>query len=134
MCDYCGCRSLPAIEDLGADHEELLVLADRVRREVRAGSRATAHTTFDLLLDRLRVHTEAEEASVFAALQAAGELLAEVEELKAEHAAVLAAAACLPETGWDEGVLALLDDLQAHIAREEYDVFPAAWAVGAYAG
>jgi hypothetical protein len=128
MCDYCSCRSKPVIEGLGADHEDLLTRAGQVRSLIDAGERAAARAELDELLDRLRVHTAVEEASVFVGLRAAGELVDHVEKLAAEHHDMWAVTAALDVDGpgWDEAVRQLLDDLHAHIADEEYDLFPAA--------
>ena len=114
------------IEDLGADHERLGDLARRVRTAIDAGDREAAHDALDDLITFLRHHTELEEASVFAALRAAGEMSDHVEALAADHAAVWDAVAALDDVDdWNARVLTLLDDLHEHIAREEYDLFPA---------
>ena len=128
MCDYCGCRSMPVIDDLGADHDDLLARARRVRGLLDAGDRDQAGSQLADLLDRLRVHTEVEEASVFAGLRAAGEMVDYVDSLAGEHAYVWAVVDALDPSdtaGWDAAVVGLLDDLQHHIGREEYDLFPA---------
>jgi hypothetical protein len=99
MCDYCSCRSIPVIEDLGDQHARLGVLAETVRRAAAAGDTVRARAVFDELVEVLRVHTAFEEATVFAALRSEGEM--------------------------DDDVDGLLADLHVHIAREEYDLFPA---------
>ena len=73
MCDYCSCRSMPVIEDLGADHEALLDLADDVERSIARQDEPAARRQFARLVEDLRLHTAVEEASVFAALVAARE-------------------------------------------------------------
>ena len=126
MCDYCSCRSMPVIEELGADHEDLLARAGRVRTLIADGDRSLARAEFDDLLARLRVHTEVEEASVFAGLRTAGELLDDVDALSADHAHVWSVASELGvDDARDAAVIQLLDDLHEHITREEYDLFPA---------
>ena len=128
MCDYCSCRTMPVIDALGADHDELLHLASLVRRAIGRGDHPAAGVSLDRLVALLRVHTAVEEASVFAALRAAGEFPDRLDGLLGDHAAAWDAVARLGVAGgdgWAARVLALLDDLAAHIALEEYDLFPA---------
>jgi hypothetical protein len=125
MCDYCGCRSMPVIDVLGNDHIRLQDLAGRVRRAIAAGSTGQARELLAELVALLRLHTDVEEASVFAGLRAAGELGDDVDALLAQHQAAWTAVARLEGESWKEEVLAFLDDLDEHIAREEYDLFPA---------
>jgi hypothetical protein len=125
MCDYCGCRSMPVIDALGHDHIQLLDLAANVRRAIAAGSTEQARELLAELVALLRLHTDVEEASVFAGLRAAGELGGDVDALLAQHQAAWSAVARLDTDRWDEDVLTFLDELGEHIAREEYDLFPA---------
>lgn len=114
------------IEDLGAEHDELRSMAGNVRRAIEGGRRIDARRQLEDLVDLLRSHTDVEEASVFAALRAAGELGEHVKSLAEEHTAVWAQLDAADSRAWDRTVLAVLDDLADHIAREEYDLFPAA--------
>ena len=125
MCDYCGCRSMPVIDELGAEHEALLTMCGAVRRAIDAGDRTGARAAFAGLLVALRLHTEVEERSILAVMRSSPELTETVDALLAEHGAVHDAVAALDEESWDAGVRKVLDDLHDHIAREEYDVFPA---------
>lgn len=128
MCDYCGCRSLPVIDGLGDDHEALLAHCGAVRRAVAAGDDVAARAALAELIDRLRLHTAIEEATVFRALVAAGEFADTVDELDDDHRRARAAIdelVSLPAAVWPSAALALVDDLRHHIAREEYDLFPA---------
>jgi hemerythrin-like domain-containing protein len=114
---------VPVIEDLGAEHDRLLTQSNAVRAALDAGDSAGARARLDGLLELLRRHNDVEEASVFAALSASGELVDQVDALRDEHGAVWAeVTAGLRQ---DADVLRLLDDLRDHIAREEYDLFPA---------
>ena len=116
------------IEDLGADHEDLLARSASVRALIDAGDRPAARPALDRLVEILRHHTEIEEASIFTALRDAGELLDDVDALAGEHRAVWTMVdrlELLDDAAWDDVVLAMLDDLHDHIAREEYDLFPA---------
>jgi hypothetical protein len=118
---------MPVIEDLGADHEELLLRSGEVRRALADDDRSRAVDGFTALVRLLRTHTAVEEASVFAGLRAAGELDGDVDALLAEHVDTWTAVDRLDAGAaeWSGAVLAVLDALAVHIAREEYDVFPA---------
>lgn len=128
MCDYCSCRSMPVIEDLGADHESLLARSSEVHRAIGRGDHAIARAELDRLVHALRHHTTIEEASLFAGLRAAGEMVDHVDALTGDHAAVSSDVARLDHLDgaeWDAAVVRLLDELRDHISREEYDLFPA---------
>lgn len=126
MCDYCGCRSVPVIEDLAADHENLHTLGHDLRRLIEAGDAAAAAAldAFRSVLDR---HCAVEEAGVFAGLRAAGELVDHVDALTVEHGAMTRALDHLDtqDPAWPSEVLAVLDELHDHMCRENYDLFPA---------
>lgn len=127
MCNYCSCRSMPVIEELGAAHAQLGVLADAVRRALAGDDVVGARSVFGVLVRDLRAHTTFEEATVFAALQAEGEMGDDVAALLDDHRRALDAADGLAadDPSWPSSVVKLLDDLHSHIAREEYDLFPA---------
>ena len=127
MCDYCSCRSMPAIEELGLAHARLGVLADEVRRGIAEGDAVRARAGLADLLDQLGEHTAFEEATVFAALQAEGEMGEDVAALLEDHRRSFEAVGDLPvdDGEWSSAVLQLVAELHDHIAREEYDLFPA---------
>jgi hemerythrin-like domain-containing protein len=124
MCDYCGCRSMPVIADLSDDHERILVLADDIRRALAAGAIDAATTTLGHLRDVLAVHHAVEEASILPALAAEG-LTEQTDSQASEHEASAMALAGLHDAS-DPSLPRLLDEIHDHIAREEYDLFPAA--------
>lgn len=119
---------MPAIGELGAEHELLLDLSDRVRRAIAGGDDNVACDQFGDLVEILEVHTAVEEAGLFAALGDEGELDEHVAALLGDHTAAWASVEAISRAaadGWDLAVCAFLDDLRAHIEREEYDLFPA---------
>lgn len=124
MCDYCGCRSMPVIADLGDDHERILLLAGDIRRALAAGSTADAEEALEDLRVVLVLHHAVEEASLLPALATEG-LADEVATQASEHAAESRALAELRGVH-DPSLASVLDDLHDHISREEYDLFPAA--------
>jgi hemerythrin-like domain-containing protein len=136
MCDYCGCRSHPAIEELSGEHETLLDILYDMQRETRRGSRdAVLGLVDDTLVPLLERHTHKEEQGLFRQLHdAAGR----VEELVDEHRTVdtLVEAVRAAGPGWPQAVTRLAQALSEHIVAEEVDLFPyamyeldgAAWA------
>ena len=119
MCDYCGCRTRPLLARLGIDHARIQGLSTAIRHDMGVD------TALATLAELLAAHSATEEAGLYPELAAAG---IATDDLYADHAAVDALvaaaragdAAALTEL---EGALARLD---AHIQREEYDLFPAA--------
>ncbi|HEX7099834.1 MAG TPA: hemerythrin domain-containing protein [Acidimicrobiia bacterium] len=124
MCDYCDCRRVPEIADLGAEHERIEELGDEALRLAKAGS-----PEFPAALDRLRAalepHVTREEKGVFAQARIAGLGSYYVDDLEEDHRRF----ATILDVGADIDAITLerlLDDLHRHIAVEEYDLFPAA--------
>jgi hypothetical protein len=117
---------MPLIEELAAEHERLTDLAAQVRRAVRDDDAGRARDRFGELVVLLMVHTAAEEAGVYAALRAVGELGDQVDALLADHASARQSTGGLGGSRWEEElVLGVIAELETHIAREEYDLFPA---------
>jgi hypothetical protein len=118
---------MPAIEELGAEHERLLDLAGRIRRAITGGDHTLARWAFSELLAVLRIHTAVEEAGLLAELRAEGEFDEHVAALLDDHTAAWAAVDAVGRAGdnWETTVCAFLDELRDHIGREEYDLFPA---------
>jgi len=126
MCDYCDCRSHPAVAALSADHEVLLDGLARLRRAVAADDAAAGHTLVHRLGEVLDRHTRREERGVFQELAAADVDPSYVASFAAEHDAVDVLVHRAGATGWRDAALRLAVALEAHIAREESDLFPAA--------
>jgi hypothetical protein len=119
---------MPAIAELGAEHERLLDLGGRVRRAIAAGDAAAGRRTFDDLVAILRVHTAVEEAGLLTELRAEGELDEHVAALLDDHRSAWAAVDAVGRSAgadWEAATGAFLDDLDSHIRREEHDLFPA---------
>jgi hemerythrin-like domain-containing protein len=130
MCDDCSCRDMPAIGELGAEHDRILDLAARVQRAIARGDGSSARSDFAELVADLRVHTAVEETGLFTELRAVGELDRHVAGLSGEHDDTWETINRLAATDaaggeWDTAVVAFLDELRDHIGREEYDLFPA---------
>jgi len=126
MCDYCDCRTRPPLERLGRDHERIVGSAQRLRARVHVDdmARLEARSLQQLLED----HDQWEEAGLYAELDRAG---IDTTDLRADHEAIHAilGAAADGSAIEPDSVLRALDQLQEHIHREEYDLFPAAHQV-----
>jgi hemerythrin-like domain-containing protein len=124
VCDYCDCRRIPEIADLGAEHDRIEELADDVMRALKMGD-GTAATAFTGLIAELTDHVAREEKGVFVEARRVGLGPEYVEDLEDDHrrfAVVLEDPAILDVVA----VEAFFDELHRHIAVEEYDLFPTA--------
>jgi hypothetical protein len=126
VCEYCGCREVPAIGELMDEHTALVDQAHRVRQDLSAGNPAAAMSRLDSLVADLERHVHREEDGIFRALRVAGDFVDEVDELEGEHRDLAAVIAGLDVGSPDfEGeVSRLLDDLAAHVEREDLGIFP----------
>jgi hemerythrin-like domain-containing protein len=127
MCDYCGCRNQPEINELSDEHDRLLDLAYQLHRLARRGSHAEVLAVVDgefaALLDR---HTGKEEQGLFTQLRSCDEADDRLDTLVGEHRELEARLAVVREAaaGWREVLTELVDDLDQHILDEEVDLFP----------
>jgi hypothetical protein len=126
MCDHCGCREVEAIRELMDEHTALVDQAYGVRQALGSDDPATAMSRLTDVVPRLQRHVQREEDGIFRALRGSGEFLDEVDALEGEHGDLEKAIAALDPDGPDfrVAVTQLLDDLDAHIAREDYGIFP----------
>ena len=85
MCDYCGCRGVPAIADLMAEHAALVDQAGLLRETLRSRDFASAMSGLTELVARLTGHVRREEDGIFTALRSTGEYVDEVNALEDEH-------------------------------------------------
>ncbi len=126
MCEHCGCLDLDPIHRFMAEHELIRDLGDDVRR--LAGTHPDeARVVLARLLAVLEPHARAEEEGLLRLLAADEEFAAYVHRLEAEHwdlHEALDRAAISAE--WARLVPPILDRLDDHTLREDYDLFPAA--------
>jgi hemerythrin-like domain-containing protein len=126
VCDHCGCRGVEAIGELMDEHTALVDQAYGVRRALASGDAATAVSRLADVVPRLQRHVRREEEGIFRALRDSGEFLDEIVALEGEHGdlekAIDALDAEAPEVL--AAITRLLDDLEAHITREDYGIFP----------
>ena len=122
MCEHCGCRQNPEIGKLGAEHDAISELADRLMGEVSAGTETVAGAAARLR-ELLIPHVRGEEGGVFRVADEIGLRYQYVEELEDDHRRFDGALSDPADLGVRE-LQALLDELYHHIAVEEYDLFP----------
>lgn len=122
MCEYCGCREEPEIGALGAEHDAIIDLADRVLAELGTGEESIAGAT-TRLLGLLIPHVQREEGGVFRLAEAMGLGNEFVFDLEDDHRK-FDGALSNPENLDAAALEAVLDELYRHIAIEEYDLFP----------
>lgn len=122
MCEYCGCRDNPEIGALGAEHDAIVELADRVLAEIEAGVETMGGAAARLRA-ALTPHVQREEAGVFRIAEDMGLGNEYVDDLEGDHRRfdrVLSDSDSLDAAALE----AVLDELYRHIAVEEYDLFP----------
>lgn len=128
MCEHCGCRGVPPIAELMDEHLDLLDLAGTVRRLLADGDRFAAEAALGELGRRLEGHVLLEESGLFTALKDQGDIAEHVLDLEEEHAGFDESLGLLDVDAADfaDRVEALLEDLSAHIDKENLGIFPVA--------
>ncbi|MEU1810675.1 hemerythrin domain-containing protein [Micromonospora aurantiaca (nom. illeg.)] len=129
MCEYCGCRSVTAIDQLTREHDTVVNLIGDVRAAHAAGDAVRMAELARRISAVLAPHTEVEEHGLFPLL--ADDFPDHVAALEAEHRrveAVLGAARTeVPaDPGWPQQLMETLELLREHILKEQDGVFPAA--------
>lgn len=126
MCDYCGCRSVAAIDQLSEEHEQVLALVYFLRGHAQRGELQPARTVADDLAVLLEVHTEKEEHGLFSELRTSWGADQRLDELTSEHQEIhdLVLAVMQGQSGWETAALRLTKALSEHILAEETDLFP----------
>ena len=126
MCGHCGCQGVDAVGELREEHAALLDAAHDVRRALVAGDRVAASDHLTRMVGDLVRHVAREEQGIFTALRDQGDFADEVEALEGEHLALDAAVASLDpgSPDFEPRVLGLLEELDAHIEREDLGIFP----------
>lgn len=129
MCEYCGCQSLAAIDELTREHDAVVNLIGDVRRAHGRGGTGAMAATARRIAAVLGPHTEVEEHGLFPMM--AGDFPDQIAVLEAEHRRVEAvlteASQRTPaDPAWPDRLLAVLDMLRDHILKEQDGVFPAA--------
>lgn len=127
MCFYCGCREVPLIREFIGEHEVVTDLAAELGVALRAGDAVTAGALLAPFAELLEAHWRGEEDGLFQAMHADAVYAGYIDALVAEHAQLrdLLAEANVRRADDRERLLAALDELRRHIAKEEDGLFPA---------
>jgi hemerythrin-like domain-containing protein len=131
MCEYCGCQTVTAIDDLTREHDMVVNLIGEVRAAHAATDTARMAELARQITSVLEPHTYVEERGLFPVL--AADFPDQVTALQAEHRhieAVLGEAAdgAPADPTWPARLVETLDLLREHILKEQDGVFPAALA------
>ncbi len=127
VCSYCGCREIPVIALLNAEHDAIVNSTYALQVAHRDHDVAAASVAASKLAELLHPHTQREQDGLFAEMSKDELFTAHIASLCAEHREldVLVAAITAGDLGRIPDMLTLLHD---HIDREENGLFPAALA------
>ena len=127
MCNYCGCREIPMIAKLNAEHDAIVNSTYALQVASREHNVESAKTAGKILAELLHPHTHREQVGLFAEMNK--------DELFTEHIASLCAEHDelddeleLIAAGDMTRITAMITLLNNHIDREENGLFPAALA------
>jgi len=127
VCHYCGCRQLPLIIDLIAEHDSATALGVRALEAMDRDDLEAADDLLAQLAHELRAHWQGEEDGLFHAMRSSAEYAEYIDVLVREHRALeaLLAATDLTSPSDREAVRAAISELAEHIKKEEDGLFPA---------
>jgi Hemerythrin HHE cation binding domain len=130
MCDHCGCRQ-GVIAELMDQHDRISELGCEVRIQLALGDELAARKQLLALLTVVRPHMAWEEKGLFVRISGQGDFADHVADLEAEHEGLFAAVAAAPHDprGWGPPIIEILDELDAHMYRENFGLFPGAISV-----
>ncbi|MCE1178948.1 MAG: hemerythrin domain-containing protein [Micrococcales bacterium] len=125
MCSYCGCQSITLIGRFTEEHVDIINASGDLRRACEAGDLPEVRRTALVLKGLLFPHAEAEEKGIFHILAREEEFAEHIQTLCTEHGTLDAQLLALADG--DLGQLdQFIEDLRAHIDKEENGLFPAA--------
>lgn len=127
MCSYCGCRDIPLIARLTAEHNHIIDVSAGLRTAAALGDVAAVAEASAAIGRLLKPHTQSEEIGLFAELRRDATFTAPIDALCEEHHLIDDELDALAR-GDLSRVSPLLELLRRHIEKEELGVFPAALA------
>lgn len=127
VCFYCGCRDIPLLRDYIAEHERVTDLGADLTKALREEDLPAAKRLISEIAAELESHWRGEENGLFAAMRLEEGYRDYIDQLVNEHRQLrdLLATADLAEADDQRRVLAALEELHEHIAKEEDGLFPA---------
>jgi hemerythrin-like domain-containing protein len=127
MCSYCGCRNIPMIAKLNAEHDAIVNSTYALQVALREQDVESAKTAGKILGELLHPHTQREQVGLFAEMKKDELFTEHIASLCAEHDE-LDGELCLIAAGDLTRITAMITLLNNHIDREENGLFPAALA------
>jgi hemerythrin-like domain-containing protein len=127
VCSYCGCRNIPEIAALNAEHDAIVNSTYALQMAFRDRDTESAKTATKVLAELLHPHTRREQDGLFAEMQKDELFTEHIASLCAEHNE-LDAELELIAAGDLTRITAMITLLNNHIDREENGLFPAALA------
>jgi hemerythrin-like domain-containing protein len=127
MCSYCGCRNIPMIATLNAEHDAIVNSTYALQVAFREQDAESAKAAGKILAELLHPHTRREQDGLFAEMKKDELFTEHIASLCAEHDA-LDAELELIAAGDISRIVAMITLLNNHIDREENGLFPAALA------
>jgi len=127
MCSYCGCRNIPMIAQLNAEHDAIVNSSYALEIAFRDQDVEAARTACKELGELLHPHTRREENGLFAEMKKDELFTGHVASLCIEHSELDGELVAI-EAGDLESIPKMLTLLNNHIDREENGLFPAALA------
>jgi iron-sulfur cluster repair protein YtfE (RIC family) len=133
VCHYCGCREIPLIKEFIAEHEKVTDASGDLARRLEAESvdrrppGAREYAILRGITEELVAHWAGEENGLFAVMREDPEYGDYIDALVREHRelAELLDSVDLGRATDRARLLGALEDLHAHIAKEEDGLFPA---------
>ncbi len=127
MCSYCGCREIPIIAKLNAEHDAIVNSTYALQVAARNSDVDSARSAAKEIGRLLHPHTTREQDGLFAEMRKDELFTEHIGSLCAEHDALDDMLATI-EGGDIDGIAGMLRLLHDHIDREENGLFPAALA------
>ena len=127
MCSYCGCRNIPVIATLNAEHDAIVNSTYALQVAFRDQDAESAKTAGKVLAELLHPHTRREQDGLFAEMKKDVLFTEHIASLCAEHDE-LDTELDLIAAGDLTRITAMITLLNNHIDREENGLFPAALA------
>lgn len=127
MCFYCGCREIPLLRDYIAEHERVTDLGADLTKALRDGDLPTATRLLADIAAELDDHWRGEEGGLFTAMREEEGYEEYIGKLVEEHRQLrdLLATVELTRAHDQKLVIAAIEELSEHIAKEEDGLFPA---------
>ncbi len=127
MCSYCGCREIPIIAQLNAEHDAIVNSTYALQIAYRDNDLDASRAAGRALAALLHPHTEREQDGLFAEMRKDELFTEHIASLCAEHDELDSLLTAI-DGGDIERISEMLTLLHNHIDREENGLFPAALA------